>query len=118
MAASLGIEEMSKENYRRQINKVLEKLSKDHHISESFISEGNQELRRLNLLDIQYGELEDLRFSQRQANTYFVQDLYDPNELKAKLKYLEQKHGRDKFNNTVKSMGQGQKTALVHEAKA
>ena len=177
MAASLGIDEMSKEDYRRQINKVLEKLgtkyklisyespernqnakvrlrkldgpdainipttywrygwnkalkfprkvmylvnlsysqkspdgrfsisreklSKDHHISESFISDGNQELRRLNLLDIQYGELEDLRFSQRQANTYFVQDLYDPNELKAKLKYLEQKHGIEKFTRAI-----------------
>jgi hypothetical protein len=78
-----------------------EKLSNDHHISESFISEGNQELRCLNLLDIQYSELEDLKFSQRQANTYFVQDLYDPNELKAKLKYLEQKHGRDKFNRAI-----------------
>jgi hypothetical protein len=78
-----------------------EKLSSDHHISESFISDGNQELRRLNLLDIQYGDLEDLKFSQRQANTYFVQELYDPNELKAKLKYLEQKHGKDKFNRAI-----------------
>jgi hypothetical protein len=151
-----------------------EKLSSEHHISESFISEGNQELRRLNLLDIQYSELEDLKFSQRQANTYFVQDLYDPNELKAKFKYLEQKHGTEKYNraihgasivyeennlktiyalleledkygepvvseavkkiseknpdnpkrsagyliNTVKSIGQGQKTTLVHEAQA
>ncbi len=79
------------------------KLSKSHGISESFISDGNQELRRLNLLDIQYSELEDLNFSQRQANRYFVQDLYDPKELKDKLKSLEQKHGTEKLNRAVKT---------------
>jgi hypothetical protein len=78
-----------------------EKLSKSHGISESFISDGNQELRRLNLLDIQYSELEDLNFSQRQANRYFVQDLYDPKELKDKLRSLEQKHGAEKLNRAV-----------------
>ena len=78
-----------------------EKLSKAYGISESFISDGNQELRRLNLLDIQYGDLEDLKFSEREANTYRVQDLYDPNELKAKLKYLEQKHGSEKVNRAI-----------------
>ena len=82
-----------------------EKLSKTYGVSESFISDGNQELRRLNLLDIQYGDLEDLKFNQRQANSYFVQDLYDPNELKAKLKYLEQKHGTEKFNRAIHAAG-------------
>ena len=43
----------------------------------------------------------DLKFSEREANTYRVQELYDPNELKAKFKYLEQKHGRDKFNRAI-----------------
>ncbi len=80
-----------------------EKLSKSHGISESFISDGNQELRRLNLLDIQYSELEDLNFSQRQANRYFVQDLYDPKELKDKLRSLEQKNGTEKLNRAVKT---------------
>ena len=80
-----------------------EKLSKTYSISESFISDGNQVLRRLNLLDIQYGDLEDLKFSERQANTYRVQDLYDPNELRAKLKYLEQKHGIEKFNRAIRA---------------
>ena len=80
-----------------------EKLSKTYGISESFISDGNQELRRLNLLDIQYSELEDLKFSQRQANTYRVQDLYDPNELKDNLKALEQKYGTEKLLRAVKT---------------
>ncbi len=80
-----------------------EKLSKTHGISESFITDGNQELRRLNLLDIKYSELEDLNFSQRKANVYRIQDLYSPNELKENLKALEQKHGTEKLNRAVKT---------------
>ena len=80
-----------------------EKLSKTYGISESFISDGNQKLRRLNFLDIQYSELEDLKFSQRQANTYRIQDLYDPNELKKDLKALEQKYGKEKLDRAVKT---------------
>ena len=80
-----------------------EKLSQTHGISESFISDGNQELRRLNLLDIQYSNLEDLKFNQRQPNTYTLQDLYDPRELTNKLKSLEQKHTPEKLNRAVQT---------------
>jgi len=80
-----------------------EKLSKIHGISESFISEGNQTLRKLNLLDIQYSELEDLKFSQRQPNTYTLQELYNPEDLKKNLSKLEQKHGQQKLDRAVKT---------------
>ena len=179
LAAALGIDEMSKEDYRRQINKVLgkldekyklikfetpsrnqntevtivtnpseakleipttfwrygwntslpfsskvmylinlayskaspdgrfsisrEKLSKAHNISESFISDGNKELRRLNLLDIRYSELEDLRFSQRQANSYTLLQLYNPDDLKKDLEKLSQKHGKEKYDRAVQT---------------
>ncbi len=176
LATSLGIDKMSKEDYRRQINKVLDKLqdkynlidfknpdrnqdaeitlkalaredafqsptlywkygwqkelsypgkvmflitesytsssspsffmsretlSKNHHISESFISDGTKELRQKNLLDIKYGELEGKNYSQRDANEYTPQPLYHPQDLKKDLKALEDKYGAEKLNRAV-----------------
>lgn len=80
-----------------------ESLAKTHNISESFISQGNQELRRLNLLDIKYSELEDMKFSQRQPNVYTVQELYDPKDLKEDLNKLTQKYGKEKLDRAVKT---------------
>lgn len=80
-----------------------ENLSKAHNVSESFISDGNKELRRLNLLDIRYSELEDLKFSQRQANTYNLLNLYNLLDLKHKLEKLEQKYGKEKLDRAVKA---------------
>jgi HKD family nuclease len=80
-----------------------EKLSKTHDLSESFISEGNQALRKLNLLDIEYGDLEDLKFNERKANTYTLQELYNPKDLKEELNKLEQKHGQQKLDRAVKT---------------
>ncbi len=80
-----------------------EKLSKSHGISESFISEGNQSLRKLNLLDIEYGELEDLKFGKRQANTYTLMEPYNPEDLKKNLAALAQRHGQEKLNRAVKT---------------
>ena len=78
-----------------------EQLSKDHGISESFISEGNQSLRKLNLLDIQYSEIENQSYSQRQPNTYRIQELYNSEDLKERLVNLEQKHGKDKLQRAI-----------------
>jgi len=80
-----------------------EKLSKTHGISESFISEGNQSLRKLNLLDIEYGELEDLKFGKREANTYTLAEFYNPEDLKKNLSQLAQRHGQEKLNRAVKT---------------
>ena len=80
-----------------------EKLSKIHGISESFISEGNQALRKLNLLDIQYSDLEGLKFDERKPNTYTLQELYNPEDLKKELNKLEQKHGKEKLDRAVKT---------------
>ncbi len=80
-----------------------EKLSKIHGISESFISEGNQALRKLNLLDIQYSDLEGLKFDERKPNTYTLQELYNPEDLKKELSILEQKHGQQKLDRAVKT---------------
>ena len=66
-------------------------LSKKHHISESFISDGTKELRRLNLLDIKYGDLEGKTYNQRLANVYTPKPLYNPQDLKKTLADLQRK---------------------------
>ncbi len=80
-----------------------EKLSKSHGISESFISEGNKFLRKLNLLDIEYGELEDLKFGKRQANIYTLMEFYNPEDLKKNLSKLAERHGQEKLDRAVKT---------------
>ncbi len=80
-----------------------ENLSKNHGLSESFISQGNQELRKLNLLDIKYSELEDQSFNLRKPSIYTLQDLYNPKDLKKELKSLEQTHGKEKLHRAVKT---------------
>ncbi len=80
-----------------------EKLSKTYGISESFISEGNQALRKLNLLDIEYSELEGLRFDRRQPSTYTIQELYNPEDLKKDLRKLAGRHGKEKLDRAVKT---------------
>ena len=78
-------------------------FSISHGISESFISQGNQSLRKLNLLNIQYSEIENQRFSKRKPSTYTLRDLYNPQDLKENLKKLEQTHGKDKLTRAIKT---------------
>lgn len=78
-----------------------ESLSKAHGLSESFISDGNQNLRKLNLLDIKYSDLEDLRFDQRKPSAYTLKEMYDPAELKRDLDKLTEKHGKEKLNRAM-----------------
>ncbi len=80
-----------------------EKLSKSHGISASFISDGNQSLRKLNLLDIEYGDLEDMKFGKRQANTYTLMEFYNPEDLMKDLDKLVRKYGKEKFDRAVKT---------------
>ncbi len=84
-------------------------ISKKHNISESFISDGTRELRKLNLLAIEYGELEGIRFDERHANVYTPKPLYDPLKLEESIKDLEAKHGREKIDRARQS------AALVFE---
>ena len=82
-----------------------EDLSKEHHISESFVSDGTKELRIKNLLDIQYGSLEDQNYSNRQPNVYTPKPIYDPQELQKELKSIEQKEGREKLGRAIATAG-------------
>lgn len=82
-----------------------ENLAKEHGLSESFISDGNRELKALDLLDIEYSTLENKNFSERQPNIYTPKDLYDPEEQKNKLKIIESKHGKEKMDRARQAAG-------------
>ena len=76
-------------------------MSKKHHISESFITDGTRDLKKLNLLLIQYSEIEGTSYDQRQANVYSPKPFYDPEDLKKELKRLGEKYGQDKLQRAV-----------------
>ena len=78
-----------------------EDLSKAYNISESFISDGNGELKRLNLLDIEYSQFKNQKFSQRRPNIYTPKALYDPKDLQEKLRDIAVRYGQDKFQKAV-----------------
>ena len=78
-----------------------EDISKRYSISESFVSDGNKELRIQNLLDIQYSSLEDQNYSNRQPNVYTPKPLYDPVELQKEITKLGQKEGQDKLQRAI-----------------
>ncbi len=78
-------------------------ISDTFNVSESFISQGTMELRKKNLLEVQYDKLEQKRFDERFSNTYTPKKLYDPEELKKRLKNLEEKHSKEKLNRAVQT---------------
>ena len=95
---NLSYTQSSKE---RKFSVSRQEISKTYDISESFISDGNQTLRKQNILDIQYSDLEDKNYEERQPSTYTLKDLYDPKELAKDLKTLEQKHGKEKLERAI-----------------
>ena len=76
-------------------------LSKEYSISESFISDGTKGLRTNNLLDIQYGSLEDQNYSDRQPSVYTPKPLYDPAQFQKELASFRQKEGQDKLQRAI-----------------
>ena len=73
-------------------------ISKTHHISPGFVTEGTRALKKLNLLNIEYGPIEGNNFHERPANTYTPKPFYDPKELQKEFVLLQQKYGQEKFN--------------------
>jgi len=80
-----------------------ETISKKHGISESFISDGTRELRRKNLLSVEYGDLEGKAYDQRKANVYTPKALYDPEVLKKSLEDLGDKFGKDRLDRATRA---------------
>ncbi len=80
-----------------------ETLSKTFNISESFISDGTMTLRKLNLLEVKYGELENNNYDNRKANTYVPKSFYDPLKLQEQIKDLKTKYSEEKVTRAIQA---------------
>ena len=70
-------------------------LAEAHHMSESFISDGIQELRRLNLIDVRYKDVAEETEGPRWAAVYSPNALYDPDELQKRFDDLAKDKGKE-----------------------
>lgn len=69
-------------------------LSERHHISTWFISRGTTELRRLNLVEVEYDEFPETGHERRTPNVYLPNPLYDPKKRTKQFKRLENLYGK------------------------
>ncbi len=69
-------------------------LAARYHVPAYFLSVGNTELRRWNLLTIEYDRLLPEDNKSRKPNRYLLGELYDPKQQEDKLRELENRHGR------------------------
>jgi HKD family nuclease len=76
--------------------KSKELLEKEFGISHSTISDGMLELKRWNLIDIEWGNL-DKGFADRPANRYVLKNLYSMGEFNNELEKLKMKYSTDKI---------------------
>ena len=68
----------------------LKILSKRFNVSEGTITKGMQELRRLNIIDVEYPPLDETASDRSQAKSYKVLNLYDPAWLEREWERLRQ----------------------------
>lgn len=71
-------------------------LSDRHHLTEFTITQGNTELRRKNIIEIEYSP-HTADPASRQANTYRLNGLYDPKVLEAQREKLKSEYGEKSF---------------------
>jgi hypothetical protein len=67
-------------------------------VSPDVIHKGMNELRRKKLLEVRYEELSGMPYEERRPKMYKLLKLYDPKELEAKLKAIEEKYGKKSYN--------------------
>lgn len=72
-------------------------LSRRYGASEGFIRQGIMDLRRQNLLEVDYAPFASNPVLPRRPNIYTPNPLYDPEDLDKKRGDLKMKHGLDKF---------------------
>ena len=78
-------------------------IANTYHISETFITDGIQELRQKNLLAVGYDRMDPNHWSRRLANVYTPLDLYDPVQLQKELKTHESSYGKDRLDRAVQN---------------
>ncbi len=84
-------------------------LVRKHHLSNWIVSRGTTELRRKNLLDMEYDALDQTGLAPKHPHVFLPQPLYNPKDLARKLKRLEEQHGAEKLERAKKL------AALVYE---
>ncbi|MFW6130082.1 MAG: phospholipase D-like domain-containing protein [Atribacterota bacterium] len=89
---------MVQENKNRFWSMSRKNLAEKFNLHFKTISQGMNELRKLNIIDIEYlGVGED--YETRRPAIYELLGLYSPEEHKRKLKELEEKYGEEKFKD-------------------
>ncbi|MFT5207313.1 MAG: HKD family nuclease [Candidatus Omnitrophota bacterium] len=76
----------------------LEDLSERHNASVWFLSNGTSELKKLNLVEVQYDDIKGVMNDEpRKANRYTPNALYDPERLEQHFKSIENEYGLEKL---------------------
>jgi hypothetical protein len=70
-------------------------IAKSLGVSPEFVATGTVELRRANLLDVEYSEIPQNPDQQRKPNIYTPLTMYDPKQLDAAWQDLEKRYGKD-----------------------
>jgi len=70
-----------------------DKLSEKFGVSKWFLSQGNTQLKRLNLLEIEYAPIEPGNPKERLANRYIPNPLYDQERHQQRIQALEDEYG-------------------------
>ncbi|GAH93717.1 unnamed protein product, partial [marine sediment metagenome] len=71
-------------------------------ISKDVIYKGMNELRRKKLIEVKYDVLTGRPYKKRLPKMYKILMLYDPEELRLKLKEIEKKYGKKEYNKARK----------------
>jgi hypothetical protein len=78
-------------------------LSARYHLSPWFVTQGTMDLRRLNLLEVEYAPFRRDDPEPRHPSFYTPNALYDPAELERALNALRSTHGPDKVARAQKA---------------
>ncbi len=76
-------------------------IAKAPGFSERFVQDGLMNLRRHNLLEVKPGKLSPPDFSDRKANEYILNPLYDPEKLEQAFKKLSRRYGNQKVKRAT-----------------
>ncbi|MBN2407090.1 MAG: hypothetical protein JXJ19_05285 [Elusimicrobia bacterium] len=79
---------------------TLKDLSKKFHLIPDTITKGMQELRKLNIIVIEYSTRKE-DYVHIQPSVYELLDLYSIEDYEKSLKQLEDKYGKDKVKNAI-----------------
>ncbi|GAH93719.1 unnamed protein product, partial [marine sediment metagenome] len=71
-------------------------------VSKHVIYKGMNELRRKKLIEVKYDVLTGKPYKKRMPKMYKILMLYDPEELRLKLKEIEEKYGKKEYDEARK----------------